>query len=75
DVLKIKFKDSLLDIKFYLEKNLIENIEIKSKTMNFIPESSENVLSELVILINKILKIQEEIKTKFEEISGNIKNN
>ena len=43
--------------------------------MSFIPENPENVLSELVILINKILKIQEEIKTKFEEISGNINNN
>ena len=73
--MKIKFKDSLLDIKFYLEKSLIENIEIKSKTMNFIPESSENILPELVVLINKIIKIQEEIKTKFEEISSNINNN
>ena len=62
DILNIKFKDSLLDIKFYLEKNLIENIEIKSKTMSFIPENSENILSELVILINKIIKIQDEIK-------------
>ena len=43
--------------------------------MNFIPESSENVLSELVILINKIIKIQEEIKAKFEETSSNINNN
>ena len=75
DILNIKFKDSLLDIKFYLEKNLIENIEIKSKTMSFIPENSENILSELVILINKIIKIQDEIKTKFEEISSNINNN
>ena len=75
DVLKIKFKDSLLDIKFYLEKNLIENIEIKSKTMSFIPENPENILPELVVLINKIIKIQEEIKTKFEEISSNINNN
>jgi len=75
DILNIKFKDSLLDIKFYLEKNLIENIEIKSKTMSFIPENSDNILSELVILINKIIKIQDEIKTKFEEISSNINNN
>ena len=75
DVLNIKFKDSLLDIKFYLEKNLLENIEIKSKTMSFIPENPENILPELVILINKIIKIQEEIKTKFEEISSNINNN
>ena len=75
DILNIKFKDSLLDIKFYLEKNLIENIEFKSKTMSFIPENSEKILSELVILINKIIKIQDEIKTKFEEISSNINNN
>ena len=43
--------------------------------MSFIPENSENILSELVILINKIIKIQDEIKTKFEEISSNINNN
>ena len=75
DRLSIKFKDSLLDIKFYLEKNIIENIEIKSKTMVFIPENSENILSELVLLINKIIKIQEEIKIKFHEISSNINKN
>ena len=43
--------------------------------MSFIPENPENILPELVILINKIIKIQEEIKTKFEEISSNINNN
>ena len=43
--------------------------------MSFIPENPENILPELVILINKIIKIQEEIKTKFEEISSKINNN
>jgi transcription-repair coupling factor (superfamily II helicase) len=65
----IKFKDSLLNIKFFLEKNLEQNIDIKSKTMLFIPEDSEKVLEETEILINKIIKIQNEIIEKFKNIS------
>ena len=65
----IKFKDSLLNIKFFLENNLDHNIDIKSKTMLFIPENSEKVLEETEILINKIINIQNEIIEKFNNIS------
>ena len=47
----IKFKDSLLDIKFILENRIEHNIDIKSKTMLFIPEDSEMVLEETEKLI------------------------
>ena len=49
--------------------------EIAKDFIKIALENSDNILSELVILINKIIKIQDEIKTKFEEISSNINNN
>ena len=64
----IKFKESLLDIKFFLESKIEENIEIKSKTLMFIPEDSEKVLEETEILIFKLIKLQNEIIEKFNSI-------
>jgi transcription-repair coupling factor (superfamily II helicase) len=64
----IKFKESLLDIKFFLESKIEENIEIKSKTLMFIPEDSEKILEETEILIFKLIKLQNEIIEKFNSI-------
>lgn len=65
----IKFKDSLLDIKFILENRIEHNIDIKSKTMLFIPDDSEMVLEETEKLIYQMIKIQDEIIEKFKNIS------
>ena len=70
DKVTIKFKDSLLDIKVFLENNIDENIDIKSKTMLFIPEDSEKVLEETEVLIKKMINIQNEIIEKFKNISN-----
>ena len=66
----IKFKDSLLNIKSFLENNLEQNIDIKSKTMLFMPEDSEKVLEETETLINNMITIQNEIIEKFNNITN-----
>ncbi|MDG2101548.1 MAG: transcription-repair coupling factor [Dehalococcoidia bacterium] len=63
----IKFDDSLLGIKAFLEGNLDEEFEIKSKTMIFYPENSDRVLEELDIFIKRLMDLQKEILEKFNQ--------
>ena len=63
----IKFDDSLLGIKAFLEGNLDEEFEIKSKTMIFYPENPDKVLEELELFIKKLINLQIEILEKFNQ--------
>jgi len=63
----IKFDNSLLGIKVFLENNLDEEFEIKSKTMIFYPENPDKVLEELDLFIKKLINLQKEILEKFNQ--------
>ena len=63
----IRFDESILGIKTFLEKEISQDVEIKTKTMIFSPKNPEEILEEIIILINKLINLEKEISEKFDQ--------
>ena len=63
----IRFDESILGIKTFLEKEISQDIEIKTKTMIFSPKNPDEILEEIIILINKLINLEKEISEKFDQ--------
>ena len=63
----IRFDESILGIKTFLEKEISQDVEIKTKTMIFSPKNPDEILDEIIILINKLINLEKEISEKFDQ--------
>ena len=63
----IRFDESILGIKTFLEKEISQDVEIKTKTMIFSPKNPDEILEEIIILINKLINLEKEISEKFDQ--------
>ena len=63
----IRFDESILGIKTFLEKEISQDIEIKTKTMIFSSKNPDEILEEIIILINKLINLEKEISEKFDQ--------
>ena len=63
----IRFDESILGIKTFLEKEISQDIEIKTKTMIFSSKNPDEILEEIIILINKLINLEKEISDKFDQ--------
>ena len=63
----IRFDESILGIKTFLEKEISQDIEIKTKTMIFSSKNPDEILEEIIILINKLINLEKEIAEKFDQ--------
>ena len=63
----IRFDESILGIKTFLEKEISQDVEIKTKTMIFSPKNPDEILEEIIILINKLINLEKEISDKFDQ--------
>ncbi|MQG12142.1 MAG: transcription-repair coupling factor [SAR202 cluster bacterium] len=63
----IRFDESILGIKTFLEKEISQDVEIKTKTMIFSPKNPDEILDEIIILINKLINLKKEISEKFDQ--------
>ena len=62
----IRFDESILGIKTFLEKEISQDVEIKTKTMIFSPKNPDEILEEIIILINKLINLEKEISELIE---------
>ena len=49
------------------EKEISQDVEIKTKTMIFSPKNPDEILEEIIILINKLINLEKEISEKFDQ--------